>query len=200
MSLEEQIKMLILQKYKSIRSFAEESGIKLSTLNSLLKKEGSGIAGAGFQQIAKICKTLNLSLVDLSNGVITELSDNSSDANMVYTNIEKLMNIKGLNYDKLAELSGMSEFSIRGLMARRPTSLDAKTAYDLAAAMGVSVEQLLGAIPIDYDDIYLSNEQCRVRMEALLLSVLKEIGISKEHLSSDQIGKYVKILKVISEE
>lgn len=57
MTREWRLRMLILQRYPSLRQFAMEAGIPYSTLLTLLSR---GIGGASFDVVVQICKRLNL--------------------------------------------------------------------------------------------------------------------------------------------
>lgn len=66
-TVEEQLKELILSKYKSIREFSLLIDMPYSTLDSIFKR---GIGNASVSNIIKICKALNISADGLSQGKI----------------------------------------------------------------------------------------------------------------------------------
>ena len=68
MSVEEELKKLILSKYKSIRDFAISCEIPYSTLDSIFKR---GVDKANVTSIIKICSELGLSVDSLANGEIS---------------------------------------------------------------------------------------------------------------------------------
>lgn len=57
MNIEEQLKQLILSKYKSIRAFTKEVDIPYSTVDTMLKR---GISGTSITTVLKICNALNI--------------------------------------------------------------------------------------------------------------------------------------------
>ncbi|MBQ3500014.1 MAG: helix-turn-helix transcriptional regulator [Oscillospiraceae bacterium] len=54
---EQKLRNLILDKYISLRKFAFEADIPYSSLTTILDR---GIAGASFDTVIKICKTLEI--------------------------------------------------------------------------------------------------------------------------------------------
>lgn len=72
MSIEEQLKNLILKKYKSLRQFAPYTGLPYSTIAAILKR---GIMNSNIENVFKICEVLNISVDDLVNGKIVEKVD-----------------------------------------------------------------------------------------------------------------------------
>lgn len=71
MSLENELKSYILQKYRSIREFSIESEIPYSTIDNIFKR---GVLGGGMSTIMKICDCLGISIDSLSHGVIEEIA------------------------------------------------------------------------------------------------------------------------------
>ena len=67
MSVEEQLKKLILERNKSLRVFSKNNNINVMTLSNILNK-GLGMAGA--INVYKICKGLNIDFNALMNGEI----------------------------------------------------------------------------------------------------------------------------------
>lgn len=65
MTVEEQLKKLILLKYKSIRVFALDNSIAYSTIDSVFKR---GVSSTSITTIQKICKALNISMDDIADG------------------------------------------------------------------------------------------------------------------------------------
>ena len=54
---EQKLRNLILDKYVSLRKFAFEADIPYSSLTTILDR---GIAGASFDTVIKICRTLGI--------------------------------------------------------------------------------------------------------------------------------------------
>ena len=75
MSVEEDLKQFILQKYKSIRAFTQEIEIPYSTVDTMFKR---GIQGAGVGNVLKICKALEIDIDSLAEGNI-KLKDRKND-------------------------------------------------------------------------------------------------------------------------
>ncbi|WP_313525392.1 hypothetical protein [Anaerotignum sp.] len=67
MSVEEDLKQFILQKYKSVRAFTQEIEIPYSTVDTMFKR---GIQGAGVGNVLKICKALEIDVDALDEGII----------------------------------------------------------------------------------------------------------------------------------
>ncbi|MEA4875296.1 helix-turn-helix transcriptional regulator [Anaerorhabdus sp.] len=67
MSIEQDVKELILKEYRSIREFAIAIDLPYSTVDTILKK---GFAKAGVQNVIKICNALDIDIDSLSNGTI----------------------------------------------------------------------------------------------------------------------------------
>lgn len=65
MTTEEKLKALILSRYSTLTAFADASGLKYQTINSILQR---GINNAGVSNIITICQTLGLSVEELSKG------------------------------------------------------------------------------------------------------------------------------------
>ena len=57
MNREQKLRNIILDKYISLRTFANAAEIPYSTLTTILER---GIAGASFDTIIKICQTLEI--------------------------------------------------------------------------------------------------------------------------------------------
>lgn len=60
-SLTQMIRTEIKKQFKTMRSFSQQIGIPQTTISSILK---NGVGGTGFDTIIKICRTLNIQLVD----------------------------------------------------------------------------------------------------------------------------------------
>lgn len=67
MTIEEQLKEYILERYKSIREFSLTVDMSNSTLDSILRR---GIGNSSVSNIIKICKVLRISVDELANGRI----------------------------------------------------------------------------------------------------------------------------------
>lgn len=67
MPVEQELKNLILQRYRSVRAFSEETGIPYSTIDSIFKR---GIENSSVSNIIKICRALNIDADALGDGKI----------------------------------------------------------------------------------------------------------------------------------
>ena len=75
MSLEDELRELIINKYRSIRQFSIEANIPATTIQSMLN---SGIQNAGVKKVMKICDILGLETDALADGYIKEKVVNSN--------------------------------------------------------------------------------------------------------------------------
>ncbi len=64
MSREQKLRNIILDRYKSLRQFANEADIPYSTLMTLLSRD---LGGASFDVVIKICKKLDISPYEFEN-------------------------------------------------------------------------------------------------------------------------------------
>lgn len=70
MTIEEQLKNLILTRYSSLREFTIDIDMAYSTMNSIISR---GIQNATLANIFKICKALNISADALEQGKIVPI-------------------------------------------------------------------------------------------------------------------------------
>lgn len=69
MTLEEQLKAIILEKYKSVRAFTQEISVPYSTLDNILKRP-NGIKNAGVGLMLKIFDALDLDIESIPTGIL----------------------------------------------------------------------------------------------------------------------------------
>ena len=67
MTIEKQLKHLILAQYKSLMAFANAAGVPYTTVDSMLKR---GVMNAGVGKVVKICQCLGISADGLADGKI----------------------------------------------------------------------------------------------------------------------------------
>ena len=67
MSIEHELKTLILEKYKSIRAFSINLELPNSTMDTILKR---GISGTAISTVIKICNALEIDVNSLADGQI----------------------------------------------------------------------------------------------------------------------------------
>ena len=98
MNVEEQLKVFILEKYRSIREFALEIDMPYSTLDTIFKR---GVGKANVTNIIKICKSLSVDATLLAEGQLMLKQDaNTSPTQFnLSKNEQKLLN----NYNQLNE-------------------------------------------------------------------------------------------------
>ena len=90
MSIEEKLKDLILQRYRSIREFTQVIGMPYGTFDSILKR---GVENASIQNIIKICKELGISADELADGHIvpySSVSQRRTDAKEITTIVNRV--------------------------------------------------------------------------------------------------------------
>ena len=86
MPVEQDLKNLILQRYKSVRAFSEQTGIPYSTIDSIFKR---GIANSSVSNIIKICRALGIDADSLGDGKIEPRKKEMIGA-AAHFNIDKL--------------------------------------------------------------------------------------------------------------
>lgn len=75
MTVEDNLKAYILERYKSIREFANAIDMSNSTIDSILRR---GIGNSSVSNVIKICKYLNISVDELANGRIVPISNRNA--------------------------------------------------------------------------------------------------------------------------
>ena len=128
MSIEKQLKNLILSRYKSIRDFTIAVDIPYTTLDSIFRR---GIGNSNVSTVIKICKALRISADELAEGRITPVSDRRPGAK------EKPREIREhLDRFKM-ELATMENLTINGV----PVGEDTRNA--IVQGIDVSYEMVL---------------------------------------------------------
>lgn len=74
MSIEEELRSIILEKYKTMKNFADAIDMKYTTLDSIFKR---GIMNSNVQNIIKICGALGISVSELAQGRIAPKTENT---------------------------------------------------------------------------------------------------------------------------
>jgi transcriptional regulator with XRE-family HTH domain len=67
MTIEEQLKSLIVSRYSTVKQFSKEANIPYSTIDTILRR---GILNASVDNIIRICQTLGISADALADGRI----------------------------------------------------------------------------------------------------------------------------------
>lgn len=76
MRVEDELKALILERFKSVRAFAGAIDTPYSTINNIFTR---GVGGAGISTIIPLCRALNLDVDALADEKI-KYKDNLSDS------------------------------------------------------------------------------------------------------------------------
>ena len=76
MTIEEQLKALIVSRYVTVKQFAKEANVPYSTIDTILRR---GILNASVDNIIKICQTLSISADALADGRIVAYNPPSPD-------------------------------------------------------------------------------------------------------------------------
>lgn len=106
MSIEDKLKIMILERYGSVREFTIKIGMSYSTFDSILRR---GIQNSTVSNVIKICEALRISADALANGEIVPVSlsdyaqgqDKQSHdvSEILKTTREQLLNYDGLMFN-----------------------------------------------------------------------------------------------------
>ncbi|HJI35497.1 MAG TPA: hypothetical protein OIL95_13720 [Coprobacillaceae bacterium] len=94
MSVEQELKQLMIAKSSSVRQFAIDVELPYTTIMSMLNK---GIGNAGVNKIIKICDYLKIDVDALAEGRIEEKM--SYNSNLSYSEQEHIEKYRSLNKD-----------------------------------------------------------------------------------------------------
>ena len=72
MTIEDELRSLMVKKSGSVNKFASECGVPYSTIASIFRR---GVINTNINTIIKICQALQISADELSNGRITYLAE-----------------------------------------------------------------------------------------------------------------------------
>jgi predicted transcriptional regulator len=72
MTIEDELRGLMVKKSGSVNKFASECGVPYSTIASIFRR---GVINTNINTIIKICQALQISADELSNGRITYLAE-----------------------------------------------------------------------------------------------------------------------------
>ena len=105
MTIEEQLKELIIKKHSSVLQFTQKFEIPYSTMTSLFSR---GVNKTNINTIIKVCQALNISADELAVGRITPVQ--YFDVNVEYVDLSKLTEENQAKlkdyYDMLLKLQG----------------------------------------------------------------------------------------------
>ena len=88
MKIEDQLKKLILSRYKSINEFVQRAELPYSTVDSIFRR---GIGNSSVTNVIKICKVLGISVDELANGRIVPNSYYTSKSRDIETDIDSII-------------------------------------------------------------------------------------------------------------
>lgn len=100
MTIEEELKALILSRFKSLREFTIYSGMPYSTVNAILTR---GVGNSSVSNVIKICQALSISTDELAEGRIVPSEDlNGADVPIIeVSNIVELYKYRAKNSDSM---------------------------------------------------------------------------------------------------
>ena len=112
-NIEESLKELILNKYKSLREFTLKIEMPYSTLDTILKR---GVDKANILNILKICDELNISADKLANGYLVSKTININELDsktmILVNNFNKLNDLGKKEANKrVSELTEISKYT-----------------------------------------------------------------------------------------
>ena len=76
MTVEEQIKNMIIEKFKSVRAFTQFINVPYSTIDTMIKR---GISGTAITTVLKVCRALNIDAESLETGIIALKSPTTTE-------------------------------------------------------------------------------------------------------------------------
>lgn len=80
MSIEDQLRQLIVEKYGSVRAFTKVIGVPYSTIDSMLKR---GLNGTGVATVLLVCLTLQIDIEELLEGRVSPKHTSAAEATPV---------------------------------------------------------------------------------------------------------------------
>lgn len=85
MTIEQELKNMILKDYGSLREFVSRNNLKYTTVDSILKR---GIMNSNINNVMKICDVLNISVEKLTQGKIEHVcEDDGTNTTYELTNL-----------------------------------------------------------------------------------------------------------------
>lgn len=148
MEVENQLKQLILENFKSVREFTLKIGVPYSTVNTIFTR---GIDGTNIRTIVNICKALNIDVESLSEGKIIKKINTrpfseqmSINDNIFMIRIKKLMDESNLSITDICEDTDLSIDDLKEIIngLRSPTPHEIRT---LSQYFQVLISYLSGA-------------------------------------------------------
>lgn len=123
MTIEEELKKLIIDRYGTLKNFVDQTTLKYSTVDSILKR---GIRNSNVQNIIEICNTLSISVDELAHGRITPISslENTTPGRefthiKAYYSLFSMLDGKKLTKEELEFLQDGTDLLIEQLRKKR---------------------------------------------------------------------------------
>lgn len=143
--IEEKIKKVIIEKYGSLKSFSKRIDVPYTTIDTIFKR---GFQNAGYSNIKKICKELNISVDKLANDEIAYndvfIDSKGTIRVQIYisSNIYHLKLRNNMSDEQLALLLGINKNDIDGL-ERGKIRADSFIISKLSKIFNISIDDLL---------------------------------------------------------
>ncbi len=194
MTLEEKLKIIIIEQYHSLKQFASEVGLPYTTVTGMLDR---GINNAGMIKVARICKALNLDIDALADGKIEEKKIHDYQVSIEeYALLEKYRRIDDrgkdtLKYllDDLYDRCNVQE-EIQPQVVYKPWFASA-----LSAGTGQTVldegsyEQI--AVPVEFDDIDFVIGVAGDSMEPTFYHGDKVMIKKQQRINPGEVGAFI---------
>lgn len=125
MTIEKQLKDLVLRRYKSILEFTQYANIPNTTFDSILRR---GIGNSSISNVSKVCKALCISLDGLADGkIVPKYSE--------YIPVETV-ELKDLTREIKVKLSDINHLTIEG------KDIDIESADPIIEALNIGYEMV----------------------------------------------------------
>lgn len=112
MKIEEELKSLILERFKSVRAFAVAIDTPYSTINNIFSR---GVSGAGISTIIPLCRALNLDVdaladdkIKFKDNILNDLSTDEKELLKTYRNFNDEGKEKAL--ERLSEMAELDKY------------------------------------------------------------------------------------------
>lgn len=112
MKIEEELKSLILERFKSVRAFAVAIDTPYSTINNIFSR---GVSGAGISTIIPLCRALNLDVdaladdkIKFKDNILNDLSTDEKKLLKTYRNFNDDGKEKAL--ERLSEMAELDKY------------------------------------------------------------------------------------------
>ncbi len=99
MTVEENVKKMILNQYSTVREFAKEANIPYGTICGILRR---GFGNSNVENVLKICKALNISADELGEGRIVSITKSITSQSIELDGMIQDFKIKIQNYNLIA--------------------------------------------------------------------------------------------------